>query len=368
MLSLKKKKIWLLGVIVLIVVYLAFKLHKPGAVKAAENSSNERLLNDADVITVARQPISDAIYFTGDLMPKTQTIISSEVDAKVLQVLVDEGQMVKAKQILARLDTTDLTQAVTQQEAEVSAARAKYELDLQKMQKQEELYKQGFVSKIAYQELVTNYKASWQSYKAQEALLIRTKKQLSDTNVTAPFSGIIYQKDVERGQLVSKNTKLFSLAALNDMEIKAAIPDEYINQIKQNQQVSFRIENNSQIFHGIVSRVNQVAQSGTRSYMVYIDFTNEKYHLKAGQFIKGQIVVRELNNQLVLPCDAIRHSESGTFVLALDNNIVKELAVAIALKNRVTNKCAVTGLNPGDKVLTENVLSVKSGDKIKILQ
>lgn len=361
----RKKKI--VGGLIFILIMLLVATTRFNKHTTNKFANNEVLLNKDDIDRVKLANIDDAVYFTGDLVPREQTIISSEVDAKVIKVLVDEGQVVKAGQELARLDTLDLAQAVSQQQALLAAAKAQYELDQQKLEKNKELYKQGFISRIAYDELVKNYQSSLENYKAQKSLLNRSKKQLADTSIAAPFSGIIYQKSVEEGQLALKNTKLFALANLEDMEIRAAIPSDIINRVVLGQKVNFKVETDNQIYQGAISRINQVAQSGTRSYMVYVDFVNQKYALKAGQFIKGQIILRSLVNQLIIPCDSIRTNNSQRYVLALDKDNVVKKPINLVLQNQQLNKCAVTGLTANEAVLAGNVLTVKVGDKAKIV-
>ena len=229
------------------------------------------------------------------------------------------------------------------------------------------LLEQGFVSQIAYDELVSNYQASLQNYKAQEAMLKRSQKQLTNTHITAPFAGVIYQRNVQPGQLAQKNTKLFALANLNYLEIKAAIPSDQINQIALGESVVFKVETDSRGYQGTISRINQVAEAGTRSYMVYIDFNNIGAGLKSGQFIKGQIILRNLEQQLVLPCDALRSAESSNYVLVLQGNKVIKKAVQLILSNRQTGVCSVSGVKRGDEVLAGNVLTVKVGDSAKIV-
>lgn len=360
-----KRIYWLVfGLVVLIAIVLRFM---PASQVTDSIANADVLLNKSDIVTVKQESINDVVYFTGDLSPKDQTIISAEVDARILKVWVDEGQLVKAGQALADLDTLDLAQAVSQQQAQVAGAKAKLVLDQQKMEKQSELLKQGFVSQIAYDELVSNYQASLQNYKAQEAMLKRSQKQLTNTHITAPFAGIIYQRSVQAGQLAQKNTKLFALANLSYLEIKAAIPSDQINQINLGESVEFKVETDSRVYHGVISRINQVAEAGTRSYMVYIDFNNLSAVLKSGQFIKGQIILRRLDNQLVIPCDAMRSSESSSYVLVLKQNKILSKPVQLILSNRQTGVCSVSGIANGDKVLAGNVLTVKTGDSAKIV-
>lgn len=349
-------------VVLLIIVKVATKVEQNKIAK-----SNVSLLNQADITTVKQESISAIVNFTGDLSPKAQTIISSEVDAKIIKVMVEEGQLVKAGQALAELDTLDLAQAVSQQEAQVATAKAKLELDKQKMDKQEQLLKQGFISQIAFDELINNYQASLQNYKAQLAMLTRSKKQLANTHIVAPFAGVIYQKSIEPGQLALKNTKLFALANLDTMEIKAAIPSDQINAVSLGQSVVFKVETDAREYLGTVARINQVAVAGTRSYTVYIEFNNKNSVLKAGQFIKGQIILKSLPAQSIVSCDALRSAANSQYVLVLKDGVVVQKRVKLILENQQNLRCAVSGLVTGEKVLAGNVLTVKAGDKVRVV-
>ena len=359
----KKVLLVLTAIIILLVIVNVVTKEEHAKVTKSEVS----LLNQADITTVKQESISAIVNFTGDLSPKAQTIISSEVDAKILKVMVEEGQLVKAGQALAELDTLDLAQAVSQQDAQVAAAKAKLELDKQKMDKQEQLLKQGFISQIAFDELINNYQASLQNYKAQLAMLTRSKKQLANTHITAPFAGVIYQKSIEPRQLALKNTKLFALANLDTMEIKAAIPSDQINAVSLGQSVVFKVETDAREYLGTVARINQVAVAGTRSYTVYIEFNNKNSVLKAGQFIKGQIVLKNLPAQSIVSCDALRSVANDKYVLVLKDGVVVQKPVKLILENQQNLKCAVSGLVTGEKVLAGNVLTVKAGDKVRVV-
>lgn len=354
-------------VMVVVIIFVVLAISRLMSAKAAKNEqSSVILLNRSDVVIAKSGVIDSVVNFTGDLSPVKQTIISAEVDARINKVWVDEGQLVKAGQALADLDTLDLAQAVSQQEAAVASAQAQLLLSQQKKDKEKELLDQGFISKIAYDELVTDYKAKLQNYKAQAALLTRTKKQLADTHITAPFDGIIYQKAVQPGQLALKNTKLFALANLSQLEIKAAIPSDKINSIKVGLPVVFRAETDSVAHNGTISRINQVAELGTRSYMVYISFANTGAELKAGQFVKGQIILASLKDQLQITCDAIRDN-NGDYVLSLIDGKVVSRPIKIVLQNSASGQCAVSGVNSGEQVLAGNVMTVKAGDSAKIV-
>lgn len=363
----KRKLIVGLVIIVSIIGIIAVKASNKSATTSVPKSS-EVLLNKSDVTPVVQESINDVVNFTGDLTAKEQTVISAEVDARITKIWVDEGQLVKAGQALAELDTLDLAQAVSQQQSQVAAAKSRLDLDKQKMEKQSELLKEGFVSQIAYDELVNNYQSSLENYKAQEAMLKRSQKQLSNTHIVAPFDGVIYQRSIDTGQLALKNTKLFALANLDKLEIKTAIPSDKISQVSVNQQVTFYVEKDTHEYHGQVRRVNQVSEPGTRSYMVYIDVANANSKLKAGQFVRGEILVQTLANQYVIPCSAIRgESQADYYVLAIKDQVVTKEKVNLVLTNQELGKCAVTGVTPSALILGGNVLTVKNGDHTKLV-
>ncbi|MBX9734274.1 MAG: efflux RND transporter periplasmic adaptor subunit, partial [Chitinophagaceae bacterium] len=303
----------------------------------------------------------------GDLSALNQAVISSEVDAIVKKVLVQEGQFVTQGQTLAILDDTDLVQAVSQQQALLSTAKARFELDKNKLEKQKALFDEGFISKIAYDELQTNYQLSREGINQQQALLAQAKKHLSDTIIKAPFTGYLFQKSIDNGQLATKNGKLFSIANLDNLQIKAAIPSDSINKIKVGQHVSFNVETKNETYSGEVIRINPVAELGTRSYYIYIDFNNKIARLKSGQFVKGQIILSSLPNTTYVSKDAIRSSDSGSYVLVLANGVVVKKSVNILLTNKLTNMSAISGVKAGDTLLLKNVLSIKPGDHAKIV-
>lgn len=357
----KKIYIILLIIIIVLLVFIVKRDKSNGA-----EVTHEILLNKSDISKSKAESISDVVNFTGDLNAKEQTVISAEVDARILKIWVDEGQIVKKGQSLADLDTLDLSEAVSQQQAQVAASKAKLDINKQKMTTQSELLKQGFISQIAYDELVSNYKSSLENYKAEQASLKRSQKQLSNTHIVAPFDGVVFQRNVEQGQLALKNTKLFSIANLSKLEIRAAIPSDQINRISIGQEVLFTAEADDTKYIGRVMRINQVSEAGTRSYMVYISFDN-KDKLKAGQFVRGSLVITTLYNQIVIPCDTIRSNDKGQYVLISSNNIVSEKSIKTILINKDTGKCAVSGIPENITVLSANVLNVKPNDKIKLM-
>lgn len=362
-----------LKILILIIIFIALGFgfyhykHKKPITTVSTPAIVPIILDKSDIISPKQGEVDDSILFTGDLASRDQSIISSEVGAKVLKVLVNEGDKVKRNQVLAYLDDTELEQTVLQQKALLTSVKVNLVLSRKKLMQQKDLFQQGFISKIAYDELQSNYQDAQAKVEQQEAALKNARKKLSDSVIRAPYEGVIYLKDIDAGQFVAVNNKLFGIASLKVLQIQAAISSSQINLIKSKQLVHFVVENSDTIYSGEISRINPVAQAGTRSYMVYIDFDNKDAQLKSGQFVKGEITIKSLPNVISVPRDVIRYSSTNSkpYVLAIDaNNKVIKKSLDIILTDSVHDMNAVTGVEPSDKLIINTINNVSVGSSV----
>ncbi len=363
-----KKRISIILIIVVAIILVITFISRHHSPEKESKPDNYNLLSNNDISKAKTGDFTNTLYFTGELIPKNQTTLSSEVTATVKKIEVAEGQFVHKGQVLAILDDTALQEDVRAQNAMLSAKEATFGLDQKKLNQQKELFEQGFISKIAYTELQTNYQGSLEAINQSRANLVQAQKKLSDAIIRAPFSGYVYKKYIDNGQLVSPNSKIFALANLNQMQIKAPIPSEQINQIKINSKVTFNVETSSDTYSGKVTLINPVAIENTRSFYVYIDFNNEKQHLKSGQFVKGQIVIATIPHAVYILNDTIRTSnDESKYVYILENNKVISKPIKVLLKNTLTNNTAVSGVEAQDTLISNSIVNLKPGDLAKFI-
>lgn len=342
-------------------------IHKQNSLK--EVSTAKVVVNKKDIFKVKRGLVEEVISFTGDLSPSNQTIISSEINAQVLKVNVKSGDYVKNGQILAILDNTNVQNDVNRDTADFLDSKLNFEFDRQKYEKNKELYEQGFISKIAFDELTTKYKSSAEKVIQKEAILNQSKKRLSNAIVRAPFNGYIYEKYIENGQIADLNGKLFALANLDVLQISAAIPSDDINRIQVGQKVKFVVENSSKEYTAYVSRINPVASEGTHSYNIYADIDNKKYKLKAGQFVRGIVIVNSIRDALYVDEDTILENDNTKYVMQIVNNTIKSIPIKILFKNMIKNiyvLANISDLKEDDLLLSNRANTVKIGDNVLI--
>lgn len=367
----QKISIKLILIIIAIIFVILFIFNKTTHKKNnfSSTSYSKIIVNKKDIFKVQKGQVDEVLAFTGDLSPANQTIISSEINAQVLKVNVKSGDYVKKGQVLAILDSTNVQNDVNIAAADFSDSKLNFEFDRQKYEKNKDLYEQGFISKIQFDELATKYKSSAEKVIQKEAFLNQSKKKLGNTTVRAPFDGYIYEKYVENGQVADLNGKLFALANLDILQISAAIPSDDINRIQIGQKVRFSVENDLKEYIAYISRINPVANEGTHSYSVYADIDNRKYKLKAGQFIRGNVIINSIHDAIYINEDAVWDNDNTKYVMQIINNNIKFIPIKVLFKNNIKNISVLTNttdLKEDDLLLSNRANTVKVGDAISI--
>lgn len=336
------------------------------AASAVAAQTPARALSRADIEVAVRGNLRDTLPFTGTLAALKSSSIAAEVEARVRDVLVREGEVVRQGQELARLDSESLDQSVSEQQAQLAGNQSRLKLARIKLDKQHELLQKGFISQLAYDEAESEYTVRQGELQAQSSQLARARRLQADSVVRAPIAGVVYERKINPGEIAAKNARLFSIADLGVLELSASVPSQWIGRIKPGQQARFSVEGLPDESTGEVVRVNPVAQSGTRSFLIYIRVNNADGRLKAGQFAKGGVVLRELAGQVVLPQTAVQDLQGQPWVMLVTQGRLKHQPVKVLLWSQSERKLAVAGLNPGQLVLAAPLLGVASGDAVTL--
>lgn len=171
--------------------------------------------------------------YVGTVEPRYETPVAFRVGGKIVERLVDNGQAVKAGDVIARLDTTDFELQVSAQQAELTAAtasRAEAEAALGRYQT---LFKEGHVAKAALdQRASAAAEAQGRQERAERALEI-ARNQLAYGTLVADQAGVITAVNIEKAQVVGAGQQVAKLARLDAVEVEVAIPENQIVDAKR---------------------------------------------------------------------------------------------------------------------------------------
>jgi multidrug efflux system membrane fusion protein len=279
-------------------------------------------------------PAVQAVYATGTVEPAIMMPIAPRLGARLVALAVDEGDIVKKGQVLARLESDDLTNTVAQLAAQEEFARRQY-------LRYQALVKGGIVARQTFEQAKANYEAASAATRAARA-------QIGYMTLSAPSDGRIIKRDGEVGQFLPVNQPLFWLSCLTPLRISAEVDEEDIALVEVGQEVLIRADAfPGQTFHGHVQQVTPKGDSVARSYRVRIAFDGPS-PLKVGMTSETNIITRRTAHALLVPAAAVTGDAVWTVV---DGHLVHR-----AVRTGVTGKDAIeikNGLSASDTIAVD---------------
>jgi HlyD family secretion protein len=310
-----KKKIIIIAIAVVAVVTTAFFLLKPKTVDASKIN--------IETAAVKTGTISKTITATGTLEAITTVEVGTQVSGIVENIYVDFNSYVKRGQLLAKLDTTNLSAAMDQSRATLDNAKAELDYQQANYDRLEPLYKKNMLAKSDFDQATYNLNKAKASYNNALAQHKKNKINLDYAFIHSPIDGIVLNRAVEEGQTVaaSFNTPtLFTIANdLTQMEVQADVDEADIGQVKQGQRVEFKVDAYpEQSFEGTVTevRLEPTVTNNVVTYTIIINAPNPDYKLMPGMTAETSIFVLEKKDLVVVPSKALRFTPDQTLLMS----------------------------------------------------
>lgn len=322
-----------------------------------------------EVVTAAPVEIRQTLALSGSLRAVDMATIKARVSADVRQVLVREGESVRAGQIVVVTDGTEYEARVAQARGNLDAARAQLEIATKTRDNNRMLVEKGFISRNAFDNAASQYAAAEANVAAARGAMNIVQKSLNDTTIRTPISGLVAARYVQPGEKVSPDNKLLDIVNLQKMELEAAVPTSDIAQIVVGQTVTVRIEGLPELFEGKVVRINPSTQAGSRSVLVYVQIANPKNVLRVGMFAEAQLVLRAKQGVLALPQNAVRKDSQGAFVYTITNGQLSKTAVTVGIDGRSGDEYLteiISGLDFGAQVIRTDMGNLQIGTRVRV--
>lgn len=329
-----------------------------------------------------KQDIVNSVTATGTIEPVTSVDVGTQVSGVISKLYVDYNSVVKAGQVIAELDRTNLMSELSSAQASLKSAQS--ELDYQKTnyERYKALYDKGLISANDFEQARLSYVQAQQKTQQQKESVKKAQTNLGYATITSPIDGVVLSKEVEEGQTVASSFStptLFKIARdLTDMRVIADVDEADIGDVKEGQRVTFTVDAfPDDTFEGQVTQVRQEAttESNVVTYEVVISAPNDDLKLKPGLTANVVIFTMEAKDVLAVPSKALRFTpreamlnsdETITDTDAKEKVWVKEGSnlKAVAVETGMTNGTLTQitkGLKPGTHVLTEvNAMQVEA--------
>jgi len=323
---------------------------------------------------VVKQDIVTSVTATGTIEPVTSVDVGTQVSGIVSKLYVDYNSIVKAGQVIAELDRTNLISDLSSAKANLTSAESSLAYQKANYERFKNLYEKGLISANDYEQARLSYVQAQQTVNTQRNNVKRAETNLGYATITSPIDGVVLSKEVEEGQTVASsfNTPtLFKIAKdLTDMRVIANVDEADIGEVKEGLRVTFTVDaypNDS--FNGTVTQVRQQAttESNVVTYEVVISAPNEDLKLKPGLTANVTIYTMELKDVVAIPNKALHFKPSEAMLndgeTIIDCDAPKKVWTkegpaikAIAIETGITNGMIteiVNGLKPSTKIITD---------------
>jgi membrane fusion protein (multidrug efflux system) len=288
--------------------------------------------------------MNDPINSTGTLRPDEEVELSFETSGKIVSINFTEGTRVKKGDLLAKMNDKPL-------QAQLQKLVAQRKLVEEKEFRQRSLLDKDAISKESYDQIATEL----QTINADINLI---RARISETELHAPFDGIIGLRYLSEGSYATPSTKVARLVKISPIKIEFAISEKYSGEVKIGFPVSFTVDDKT--YQAAVYAVDPKIDLVTRTVQIRALYPNKNEELKPGRYTSVTLLLSQISNAVAIPSEAIISEMEGEMVYVYRNGKASYIKVTTGLRTESLVQI-IDGLRFGDTLLTTGILQLRQG-------
>ena len=299
------------------------------------------------------------VELQGSVETDQNILITPEMGGVLQKVSVTKGQRVKKGELLASIDDGGMSQTLAQMQVQVALAKTTFE-------RQERLWNQNIGSEIQYLQAKTAYEGQLKAVNSMQ-------QQVAKASIKAPFSGTIDDIITEKGNVVAPGqTPILRIVSLDNMYVKADVPETYITSIVEGKQVEVFFPVLGEAFLATINQTGNFINPNNRTFKAEINVANQKKNIKPNLTAKLKINDYTNNAAFVIPQSIISENAMGEQYIYILKQKNQDKAVASRVIIQTGKKQGDTievlsGLKEGDQIIEEGARSIKDGQSVKII-
>jgi len=247
-----------------------------------------------------------------------QATLGAQVAGRITEVAVKAGDVVRAGQVLVRIDARTAEQAVAASRSQVAEAEANLANARQRHERNVNLHAQKFVSQAAVDQSDAELKAAQAQLSAQRANAEQASATQTFSIITAPFAGVVGATHVEQGDMAQPGRALLTLFDPKDLRVTATLPQASLAKVKLGEPVEIELSGRTETVRATRVTVIPLADSRTHSTRVRLDLPATQGVLP-GQFARAQFVTGAMR-VLAVPASALLRRGEVTAVYVVDRD------------------------------------------------
>lgn len=320
-----------------------------------------------NVALVKNDTLRTGPQLSGTLVPEREARLRAEVSGRVLQTTVEQGQRVGEGTLLGRIDDAAVTDQAASAKSGVTQAQLTVDQATRELQRSKTLLAAGAIAERDRESAERALAGAEAALADAKARLSLAEKNIRNTLIKAPFAGVVSERAVSPGDVVSPGTALFTIVDPTSLRLEASVPAEAIGSIRVGAPVMFAVNGYpGRKFEGKVMRINPTADQQTRQVRIYASLPNGKGTLVGGLFANGT-VASDTRVGMMVPEKAVDQTGVAKFVMRLKSGKVEKVEVELGLHDIATETYEVTkGLAVGDTVLLAQAQGISVGTQVRV--
>ena len=282
-------------------------------------------------------------------------IIAAEISGVVEKIYFEEGDHVKAEDLLIDIDSKTIKSLLNRDRSTVNLLQSK-------LSRYKQLLQDGLVSQQEYDDLSNNLTSA-------EAALQTTKIQMSDSKPKAPVKGIVDRLYVDRGEFIERGEPLLRLVQVDKLKALANVPEKDVPFLRKGQNVELVpaeiITDDAQTIQGTIEYIAYAADEATRTYRTRIVLSNQDLKLRPGMIVRASFVRRQLMDVYTVPLFAIIDKDGEKYVFVQDGDTAREVSVEVgaSIGDRVVIR---KGIDEGQSIIVKGQQLLVDGAAIVV--
>lgn len=313
-------------------------------------------LGSRDVAEVTTGRVGTGVAIRGSLDPAQRVQVKAPLPGRLSRVFVDRASSVRSGQLLALIDARTLQAQSTGAAAALASAERDYAA-ADMLQQRGAIPRSDFVRARA-------------ALEAARAQATGASQGLADARIVAPLSGIVTESFVSGNETVMPGQPLFTIVNTSELNLVAKISPAAVRAVRVGQPVSLSVNAlQGTVVEGRVSRIEAVADAGTRLVSVFVRVPNPTGSLVAGIYAEGVIMTASEGAAAhpIIPLDAVRDENGKSVVYAIVGDRLQRSVVTLGTRDEGRGIVEVlSGIEAASKVVIQPTAALQDGQRVKI--
>jgi membrane fusion protein, multidrug efflux system len=355
-----RRLILMLGVMVVLLTALGFVKFRQieSAVHAAAFQPPPEAVTS---IVAQREQWPTIMNAIGTIEAVHGVMVSADLPGTVTRINFDSGKPAREGEVLVELDTR-------QERAQLASLEAQRDLARVNFGRMQQLVNEGVISRMEYDQAAAQQKAT-------EANVAEIRANIDRKTIRAPFSGILGIRKVNLGQYLSAGSPVVSNESLNPIYVNISVPQQAAAQIPIGRKLRVTTEDvTGKLFTGSVTAIDSEVDETTRNIRIQATLSNPDGKLRPGMFVQVELEMGASRPVISLPASAINYAPYGDSVFVITDlkdpkghtyRGVRQQFVKVE-GSRGDQVAILSGLNPGDEVVTSGVFKLRNGAAVQV--